>query len=265
MKVQLRLCLTFSLCSARANLHSIRFLPPCSPAPAYFPPMTSRLFLALLLLPLAARAQDSLPPTHADTLRGSQRPERAWWDVDLLRSARARQPGATAASAATTRITYRVLAPAREMQIDLQVPLEVDSMVQDGQRAHLPPRRQRVLRRRSPRRSRSAIATDDHRLLPRPAARREAPALGRRLHLATRQPRQPLDRDRQRGTRRQRLVAEQGHSGRRAGQPAHRDHRARFDDRRLERPAAQRRRTTPTAPRRTSGSSRSRSTTTTSR
>ncbi len=31
-------------------------------------------------------------------------------------------------------ITYRVLAPAQEMQIDLQVPLEVDSMVQDRRR-----------------------------------------------------------------------------------------------------------------------------------
>ena len=50
---------------------------------------------------------------------------------------------------------------------------------------------------------------------------------------------EPLDRDRQRGTRRQRLVAEQGHAGRRARQPARRDHRSRPDDGCLERPAAQ--------------------------
>ncbi len=80
---------------------------------------------------------------------------------------------------------------------------------------------------------------DRHRLLPRQAARRHAPAVGRRLHLGARQPRQPLDRDHGRGARRQRLVAAQGLPGRRARQPAHRDHRARLDDGRVERAAAE--------------------------
>ena len=83
----------------------------------------------------------------------------------------------------------------------------------------------------------------------------DASAMGRRLHLGRTTPRQSLGRHREPGARRQRLVAEQGHAGRRAGQPARRDHGARFDDRRLERPAAQHHAQRRSAPRRTSGSS----------
>src|SRR5665213_2087198 len=90
------------------------------------------LMLALIaIVPHTARAQDSLPPTHADTLRGSTTPERAWWDVTFY-DLHVRVSPTDSTISGYTDITYRVLAPAREMQIDLQQPLVVDSMVQSG-------------------------------------------------------------------------------------------------------------------------------------
>jgi aminopeptidase N len=70
--------------------------------------------------------------THADTMRGSlTAPERTWWDVTFY-DLRVTISPAESSIRGSNAISYRVLAPAREMQIDLQVPLEVDSMVQDG-------------------------------------------------------------------------------------------------------------------------------------
>ncbi len=69
--------------------------------------------------------------TRADTLRGSNTAERAWWDVvfyDLHVKINPRDSSIVGHNS----ITYRVLKPAREMQIDLQVPLVIDSIVQDG-------------------------------------------------------------------------------------------------------------------------------------
>lgn len=89
----------------------------------------------LLLLPLALIAGASLAQlndgrntfTRSDTLRGSIGPERAWWDVrhyavsvtpDLdQRTIKGR-----------TYIKFTATAPGRRMQIDLQQPLEVDSI-----------------------------------------------------------------------------------------------------------------------------------------
>ena len=86
-----------------------------------------------LVAPAAARAQDTTRYTHADTLRGSNGPARAWWDVTFY-DLHVRLHPADSSLAGWNGITYRVLAPAREMQIDLQPPLEVDSMVQDRSR-----------------------------------------------------------------------------------------------------------------------------------
>ena len=71
--------------------------------------------------------------TRADTLRGSITPERAWWDVvfyDLNVTVTPRDSSIRGFNG----ITYRVVDWPREMQIDLQQPLEVDSIVQDGAR-----------------------------------------------------------------------------------------------------------------------------------
>jgi aminopeptidase N len=87
---------------------------------------------ALVLWPLAAAAaQDTAAVTHADTLRGSITPERAWWDVTFYDLHVAVSP-ADSSIRGWNGIGYRVVAPAQEMQVDLMTPLEVDSMVQDG-------------------------------------------------------------------------------------------------------------------------------------
>ena len=70
--------------------------------------------------------------SHADTLRGSfDTPGRAWWDVSFYDLHVSINPKDSSIKGYNG-ITYRVLEPAKEMQIDLMVPLEVDSMVQDG-------------------------------------------------------------------------------------------------------------------------------------
>src|SRR5512142_1786747 len=91
--------------------------------------------LVLLVLAPAARAaaQDTTHYTHADTLRGSNGPARAWWDVAFY-DLRVRVDPADSSIRGSNGITYRVLRPAQEMQIDLQVPLVVDSIVQDRRR-----------------------------------------------------------------------------------------------------------------------------------
>ncbi|HUX32648.1 MAG TPA: M1 family metallopeptidase, partial [Gemmatimonadaceae bacterium] len=88
--------------------------------------------VALAAVPLATlRAQREAPVyTHADTLRGSNGPARAWWDVTFY-DLRVRVTPADSSISGRTGITYRVLHPDQEMQIDLQQPMQVDSMIQD--------------------------------------------------------------------------------------------------------------------------------------
>jgi aminopeptidase N len=69
--------------------------------------------------------------TRADTLRGSNTPERAWWDAAFY-DLHVRVNPADSSISGYNAISYRVLKPAREMQIDLQMPLVIDSVVQDG-------------------------------------------------------------------------------------------------------------------------------------
>ncbi len=86
-----------------------------------------------LAAPLRGRAGPAVF-THADTLRGSIGPARAWWDVTFYDLHVAISP-ADSSIRGWNRITYRVVGPAQpEMQIDLQAPLDVDSVVQDGRR-----------------------------------------------------------------------------------------------------------------------------------
>jgi aminopeptidase N len=95
-----------------------------------------RLLLSLALMPLVARtsaAQEKTKFSHADSLRGTNSPQRSWWDVSFYDLHVAISPSDSTIRGYNV-ITYRVLrpAPAQEMQIDLQMPLIVDSMVQDG-------------------------------------------------------------------------------------------------------------------------------------
>jgi aminopeptidase N len=86
----------------------------------------------LATAPLTLAAQGAPPVfTHADTLRGSNTPERAWWDALFYDLHVKVSPGDSTISGYNA-ITYRIVKPAREMQIDLQRPLVIDSVVQDG-------------------------------------------------------------------------------------------------------------------------------------
>jgi aminopeptidase N len=91
------------------------------------------LFLAVSPVPATAQANPNSAPvfTRADTIRGSNTPERAWWDAAFY-DLHVKVNPADSSIAGHNVITYRVLRPAREMQIDLQMPLVVDSIVQDG-------------------------------------------------------------------------------------------------------------------------------------
>ncbi len=96
----------------------------------------SLVTLVLLSSAIAGDAAAQRPPrtfTHADTLRGSNGPGRAWWDATFYDLHVAVSPGDSSIRGWNA-ITYRALKPSSEMQIDLQVPLEVDSMVQSGKR-----------------------------------------------------------------------------------------------------------------------------------
>jgi aminopeptidase N len=93
---------------------------------------TPILLFVLLIAPGLAVGQAPGPFTHADTLRGSTTaPERTWWDVTFYDLRVAISP-TDSSIRGSNGITYRVVAPAREMQIDLMEPLVVDSMIQDG-------------------------------------------------------------------------------------------------------------------------------------
>lgn len=67
--------------------------------------------------------------THADTLRGSITPGRAWWDV-LRYDITVKPDYITKSTEGKSRITYKVLSNANFpiMQIDLQEPLQIDSI-----------------------------------------------------------------------------------------------------------------------------------------
>ena len=77
-------------------------------------------------------AQGARPFTHADTLRGSNGPARAWWKTTFY-DLHVRVNPADSSIVGYSGIVYHVLTASQEMQIDLQPPLVVDSMLQDAQ------------------------------------------------------------------------------------------------------------------------------------
>ena len=86
--------------------------------------------MLLAIVPLSAgRAQGRTVFTHADTLRGSNTPQRAWWDVTFYDLHVSVNP-ADSSIRGHNAITYRALRTGQEMQIDLQPPHQVDSVVQ---------------------------------------------------------------------------------------------------------------------------------------
>ena len=70
--------------------------------------------------------------THEDTLRGSITPERIWWDLKYY-ELRVNVNPAEKAISGSTAVFYEVLKPHQIIQIDLQPPLKIEKVTQDGQ------------------------------------------------------------------------------------------------------------------------------------
>ena len=84
-----------------------------------------------LLLAIGLQAQLLSPEAgydRADSLRGSIGPERAWWNVKHYDISVRPDPG-TKSIAGKTTITFEAIANGQRMQIDLQQPLVIDSIV----------------------------------------------------------------------------------------------------------------------------------------
>jgi aminopeptidase N len=69
--------------------------------------------------------------THQDTLRGSITKERAWWDVKYYHLDIKVNPADSTISGSNT-IRYKVLNSYNRIQIDLQEPLKISKVTQDG-------------------------------------------------------------------------------------------------------------------------------------
>ncbi|MCK7555099.1 hypothetical protein MKQ70_08785 [Chitinophaga sedimenti] len=86
------------------------------------------LLVAGLVAAISAEAQQF---TRQDTLRGTLTADRSWWDVthyDLHVKVLPHDSSLTGKNV----IHYRVLRPYQLMQIDLQQPMQIDSVVQLG-------------------------------------------------------------------------------------------------------------------------------------
>jgi aminopeptidase N len=94
---------------------------------------TLRVVVALSFLAVVQAAAQQPAFTHADTLRGSITPERAWWDVGFY-DLHVRLDPSDSTIRGWNGISYRVTGKPRAMQIDLQEPLQIDSVLQDGRK-----------------------------------------------------------------------------------------------------------------------------------
>ena len=93
--------------------------------------MKKLLFIFIMLgYGVTAIAQEKF--TLADELRGSITPQRAWWDLQHY-SIEVDVFAQTKSLSGTNTITYRVLSPNSTMQIDLQEPMRIDLVTQNGE------------------------------------------------------------------------------------------------------------------------------------
>ena len=100
--------------------------------------MRPLIFLFLLMFPASAVGQgrDAAPASHADSVRGADNANRSWWDAAFY-DLHVRVNPADSSFAGWNTIGYRALRPGRTMQLDLQAPLVLDSVVQGGTRLEL--------------------------------------------------------------------------------------------------------------------------------
>ena len=95
--------------------------------------MRSKLLLGILTLLLSfSKGFSQKSFTRADTLRGSITPERAWWDLNHYHLAVEIFPETKSIKGSNT-IRYRVVSEYQVLQLDLQEPLKITSIVQAGE------------------------------------------------------------------------------------------------------------------------------------
>lgn len=87
------------------------------------------IILSILFTPIYSCAQG--PYTHADTLRGSNTPQRKWWNVKYYDLHVLVHPSDSTIIGSNT-ITYKVINQNKVMQIDLQKPMHIDKVEQNG-------------------------------------------------------------------------------------------------------------------------------------
>ena len=88
-----------------------------------------KLLVVVIFLPAILEAQDDRAP---EILRGSVTAEREWWDLRHYRLEVAFDPK-TKKIAGSNAIRFKTLKPGKRMQIDLQEPLSIDSVVHEGE------------------------------------------------------------------------------------------------------------------------------------
>ncbi len=86
------------------------------------------LILIILIMALDLPAQEF---TEQDTLRGSITPERSWWDLNYYHLDIEVKPDEKFISGSNL-IRYKVLEERKVLQVDLQPPLKIDMVTQDG-------------------------------------------------------------------------------------------------------------------------------------
>jgi len=92
---------------------------------------TTLLFISLLSTYTAKSQFSKKEFSRDDSLRGSITPERGWWDLKYYELRTRVNPAEKYLSGSTT-VLYEVLKPHQIIQIDLQPPLKVDKVTQDG-------------------------------------------------------------------------------------------------------------------------------------
>lgn len=94
--------------------------------------MKKSLLLIVVFICNGAWAQHNHNFTKQDTLRGSITPEREWWDLNFYNLKVEVQPDDKFISGSNT-ISYKVLQPYQVLQVDLQDPLTIQKITQDGE------------------------------------------------------------------------------------------------------------------------------------
>ncbi len=92
--------------------------------------LTLAFFNLLLLCCLGLQGQEF---TAQDSLRGGVTPQRAWWDLQYYNLEVTIDPATKKIWGANT-IYYKIISEQKEMQIDLQPPMKIDSVVVAGKK-----------------------------------------------------------------------------------------------------------------------------------